>query len=161
MHWRHGRMNQTRFSNYSGVQGHCVFRDKGTGGPMPSYGILLRSRRALARARRCQGTSAAFRPRFGRSSNAALERYAAVSFSSVMRWYSAAEHVPCAMSQERRAIVSHENKANSAKRSGSAADRRGGTGFTTFSPSGTAVRTVVTAPRSVPFRHSRLPQRRR
>ena len=66
-------------------------------------------------ARRCQGFRSVATPGifFARTS-ADVERAAADIFSRSIREYSAGEHVPRAIINERRPIVSHEASANSA-----------------------------------------------
>ena len=73
------------------------------------------SRRAFAVARRCQGARSAARPGalFARTS-VEVERAAAAIFSRSMREYSADEHVPRAIMNMRRLIVSHEATASCA-----------------------------------------------
>ena len=84
---------------------------RGRGGKEPGYGCR-RSRRALARARLTNGASAATEPR--PSIRAVSEACAATAFSPVMRQYSAALQVPCAIIMVRRSTVSHDAAVNTA-----------------------------------------------
>jgi hypothetical protein len=73
-------------------------------------------------ARLCHGTSAALFP--SPYITASADCCNAAAFSDVMRWYSAAEHVPWTIIRLRSAIVSHDAIINSVIISGRARLRR-------------------------------------
>ena len=77
---------------------------------------------ALLRVTNGASTAAWLRPMV----SAVIDAVVAASFSAVMRWYSAALHVPCAINRLRSHIVSQEAIASSASIMGTSnGDARG------------------------------------